>query len=94
MKVEQSGYAQQKFARALGERQRQCRIRRQPCQGREQQIAALLHTERTGYGERGAANGLAQAFQEQCIDPSDRVMNQLKNQIYLTGADQPADQAQ
>ena len=65
-----------------------------PDQRREQQVAALLHAQRAGNRESGAADGLSQAFEQQRIEPADRMMNQLQDQIDLAGTHEPAHRAQ
>ena len=90
----QARHAQQQFARAFRQRQCQGRVGWQAGERREQQVSALLYAERSRNGKGRAANRLSQALQQQGVDPTHRVMDQQQNQIYLAGADQPADEGE
>src|SRR5471030_3150443 len=69
-------------------------FRRQADQTREQQVAALLHTQRTRNEERRAPNGLAEAFQHQRFSPADRRAQQTQRKPHLAGPHEPAEQTQ
>ncbi len=78
MQIDDARHAEQQFARALGERQRERRFRRQADKTREQQITAFLHAERSGNGKGRAANRLAETFEQQGFGPADRMPEQVE----------------
>src|SRR5581483_2189942 len=65
MQVDEARHAQQDLPCALRKRECERCIRREPGEGREQQVPTLLNAERAGYRERRAANRLSQALEHQ-----------------------------